>query len=109
MENSNPPIRTIYDLCSDIEKVCKNGHFDKVSIALSELIRGADLAIEIAVATERENCAYECEKRARKRFDERGHTELDTNASYYSGADADDLEARDEESFSCAAAIRART
>ena len=48
-----------------------------------------------------------CRKRAAKRFEELGHTEPDTNASYYGGANEDILESLDEEDEDCALAIEA--
>lgn len=54
-----------------------------------------------------ERCARICERRHEKRFEDFGIREPDTNATYYSGSDADENDIRDDEDDSCAAAIRA--
>lgn len=65
-------------------------------------------SIQAAVAAEREACARTCERLAEERFAEFGVTEPDTNASYYTGRDADEYELHHEEDDACAQAIRAR-
>lgn len=54
-----------------------------------------------------ERAAKACERRKHERFEENGTTEEDTNASYYTGIDAESYEAKDEECEACALAIRA--
>jgi hypothetical protein len=54
-----------------------------------------------------EECAGVCEKRVERRFNAVGTREPITGATYYSGRDKGELEAKDEEDEDCAAAIRA--
>jgi len=76
---------------------------------LAKVKAGRDAAVADAVAKEREACARACESLAEDRLIEFGVTEPDTNASYYTGRDADEYELRHEEDDACAAAIRARS
>lgn len=74
----------------------KHGHYETLFRIVAE-----------AVMQERERCAKACEKRAKRRFEDHGTRESETNATYYAGSNRAECEIRDEEDEDCAAAIRA--